>query len=55
MTGPLAQAVAPVCVTLSRTCGHVMPAERSIDIDTLWDPGLADTLLQARRREDRGT
>lgn len=32
-----------------RTCGYVMPADRSLDIDTPWDLHLADLILADRQ------
>jgi N-acylneuraminate cytidylyltransferase/CMP-N,N'-diacetyllegionaminic acid synthase len=33
---------------LPNTCGYVMPAERSLDVDTRWDLELADFILSNR-------
>jgi CMP-N,N'-diacetyllegionaminic acid synthase len=33
-----------------RTCGYLMPAERSLDVDAPWDLELADLMLRARPR-----
>jgi len=36
-----------------RTCGYVMPRERSLDIDTLWDLRLAEWLLGQEDSNER--
>lgn len=36
-----------------RLYGYVMPAERSLDVDTLWDLYLANLILQGRRAHER--
>jgi CMP-N,N'-diacetyllegionaminic acid synthase len=34
-------------------CAYIMPAERSLDVDTCWDYQLADLLLQKQNKHER--
>ena len=40
---------------LPNTCGYVMPAERSLDVDTRWDLELADFILSRRQNQANET